>query len=80
LHSAPFAVNLGFMRESKNPAACKFSGWDRRRLFKALARVREARLFRRIQAVPVENRYNPGLRRFGGRLGGFFAHVQQHRG
>lgn len=31
--------------------ACKFSGLDRRRLFRALARIREARLLRRIQAV-----------------------------
>lgn len=51
MHSAPFAVKLGFMRKPRNPAACKFSGWERRRLFKALARARGARLFRRIQAV-----------------------------
>jgi len=39
------------MRKSKNPALGGFTGWDRRRLFRALARIKEARFFRRLQAV-----------------------------
>ena len=39
------------MKEARNPIANRFNGWDRRRLSKALSRVREARFFRRVQAV-----------------------------
>lgn len=39
------------MKGSRNPIASRFNGWDRHRLVKALSRVREARFFRRIQAV-----------------------------
>ena len=39
------------MNEARNPIVIRLNGWDRRRLSKALAQVRDARFFRRLQAV-----------------------------